>query len=61
MKGEPAPELDYCHKTKPLRSTGSSLSPRLNLQSCQGDKVRWNLGPISEARLLIERGNIRKK
>ncbi|KAF6346075.1 zinc finger protein 683 [Rhinolophus ferrumequinum] len=39
MKGEPTPELDCCHKTKPLRSTGSSLSPILDFQPCQGDQV----------------------
>ncbi|XP_006924592.1 tissue-resident T-cell transcription regulator protein ZNF683 [Pteropus alecto] len=39
MKGEPTPELDCCHKTKPWRSTGSSLSPSLDFQSCQEHQV----------------------
>lgn len=61
MKREPAPELGCCHKTKPLRSTGSILSPSLDFQPCQEDRVRWNPGPIFEASLLMEGGDIRRK
>uniref|UniRef100_A0A452FTR1 Tissue-resident T-cell transcription regulator protein ZNF683 n=1 Tax=Capra hircus TaxID=9925 RepID=A0A452FTR1_CAPHI len=39
MKGEPAPELGCCHKTKPLGSTGASLSPYLDSQLCQDGQV----------------------
>lgn len=46
MKGEPIPELDCCHKTKPWRSTGSSLSPSLDFQSCQEYQVKWNPSPM---------------
>lgn len=60
MKGEPTPELDCCHKTKPLRSTGSSLSPILDFQPCQGDQVRWNPSPIFEARLSTKAGSEEK-
>lgn len=60
MKGEPTPELDCCHKTKPLRSTGSSLSPILDFQPCQGAQVRWNPSPIFEARLSTEGGSEEK-
>lgn len=56
MKGEPAPELGCCHKTKPLSSTGSSLSPSLDFQACQGDQVRWNPSPNFEVSLLLEGG-----
>ncbi|KAK1340336.1 hypothetical protein QTO34_018904 [Cnephaeus nilssonii] len=37
-EGGPAPELG-CRKTEPLRSTGSSLSPSLDFQSCQDNQV----------------------
>ncbi|XP_072831148.1 tissue-resident T-cell transcription regulator protein ZNF683 isoform X10 [Vicugna pacos] len=39
MKGEPAPELGCCQKTKLLGSTRGSLSPSLDFQLCQGDQV----------------------
>lgn len=39
MKGEPAPELGCCHKTKPPGSTGDSLSPNLDSQLCQDGQV----------------------
>ena len=60
MKGEPAPELGCCHKTKPLGSTADSLSPHLDSQLCQDVQVRWGSGPISEPRMLLEGGEGRK-
>ncbi|XP_071076960.1 tissue-resident T-cell transcription regulator protein ZNF683 isoform X3 [Desmodus rotundus] len=48
MKGELAPELGCCHKTKPLSSTGRSLSPSLDFQACQGDQVFPACRPIPD-------------
>lgn len=56
MKGEPAAELGCCHKTKPLSSTGSTLSPSLDFQACQGNQVRWSPSPNSEVSLLWREG-----
>ncbi|XP_037354917.1 tissue-resident T-cell transcription regulator protein ZNF683 isoform X2 [Talpa occidentalis] len=39
MKGEPAPELGCCHKTKALGSTGGSLTPSLDSKLSPGDQV----------------------
>lgn len=61
MKEEPAPELGCCHKTKPLESTGDSLSPHSDFQLCQGDQVRCGPIPNFESRLLLEGGDVRKK
>ncbi|XP_053516349.1 tissue-resident T-cell transcription regulator protein ZNF683-like isoform X2 [Artibeus jamaicensis] len=48
MKGEPAPELGCCHKTKPPSSTGSTLSPSLDFQVCQGNQVFPACRPIPD-------------
>ncbi|XP_053433082.1 tissue-resident T-cell transcription regulator protein ZNF683 [Nycticebus coucang] len=39
MKGEPAAQVGYCHKTKALGGTRGSLSSSLDFQLCQGDQV----------------------
>nr|XP_020136305.1 tissue-resident T-cell transcription regulator protein ZNF683 isoform X2 [Microcebus murinus] len=39
MKGEPAAQLGYCHKTKALGGMGDSLSSSLDFQLCQGNQV----------------------
>uniref|UniRef100_A0A8C9B023 Tissue-resident T-cell transcription regulator protein ZNF683 n=1 Tax=Phocoena sinus TaxID=42100 RepID=A0A8C9B023_PHOSS len=48
MKEEPAPELGCCHKTKPLESTGDSLSPHSDFQLCQGDQVLPGFRPLPD-------------
>ncbi|KAM8791775.1 tissue-resident T-cell transcription regulator protein ZNF683 [Rhynchonycteris naso] len=47
MKGGPAQELG-CYKTKPLRSTGSSLSPSLDFQPCQDNQVFPDCRPVPD-------------
>ncbi|KAB0400491.1 hypothetical protein E2I00_017392 [Balaenoptera physalus] len=48
MKGEPAPDFSCCHKTKPLGSTGGSLSPHSDFQLCQGDQVFPAFRPLPD-------------
>ncbi|XP_037674084.1 tissue-resident T-cell transcription regulator protein ZNF683 [Choloepus didactylus] len=48
MKGEPAPELGCGHMTKPLGGTGSSPSPSLDFQFCQGDQVFSACRPLPD-------------
>ncbi|XP_036991849.2 beta/gamma crystallin domain-containing protein 2-like isoform X1 [Artibeus jamaicensis] len=61
MKGEPAPELGCCHKTKPPSSTGSTLSPSLDFQVCQGNQTQaksrseWDLQDGSQGSWLWKR------